>query len=72
MPDIMMCDDDKCPNRLTCYRYMAIPCEYRQSYGVDLRNNADDKCDYYWYFEIGNYKINQDLYNKEIKTNNNG
>ena len=32
MPDITMCVGTGCPLRETCYRYMAEPNEYRQSF----------------------------------------
>ena len=32
MPDIAMCKNQECPVRLKCYRFVAIPSEYRQSY----------------------------------------
>ena len=32
MPDITMCKDDMCPSRKNCYRFMAEPNPYRQSY----------------------------------------
>lgn len=32
MPDIAMCSGDGCPMRETCYRAMATPSKYRQSY----------------------------------------
>ena len=32
MPDISMCDNNACPVRNDCYRFRAIPNEYRQTY----------------------------------------
>lgn len=32
MPDISMCKNKKCTQRLMCYRYMAMPNPYRQAY----------------------------------------
>jgi hypothetical protein len=32
MPDITMCSDEKCPHRMKCYRYRAIPNGDRQSW----------------------------------------
>jgi len=31
-PDIAMCQNEVCAKKLTCYRYMATPDPYRQSY----------------------------------------
>lgn len=32
MPDFTMCTNFDCPVRASCYRYLAVPSEYRQSY----------------------------------------
>lgn len=32
MPDIAMCQNNVCPHAKNCYRYMAKPDEYWQSY----------------------------------------
>ena len=32
MPDLAMCNNDKCKRKLQCYRFMAIPNRYRQSW----------------------------------------
>ena len=32
MPDITMCDSPLCPKADRCYRFMAVPSQYRQSY----------------------------------------
>ena len=41
MPDISMCNQDHCPRRLKCYRYMAVPNPYRQSYATfDLEEDC--------------------------------
>jgi hypothetical protein len=47
MPDISMCQQDKCPVKDTCYRYMATPCPYRQSYML-ITEFDDDGCRHYW------------------------
>ena len=33
MPDIAMCQNEECPRKTECYRYMATPSPYRQAYG---------------------------------------
>lgn len=43
MPDISMCNNKLCEKRKACYRYMAIPCEYRQCYAT-----FKEPCDYFW------------------------
>lgn len=44
MPDICMCQNEKCGKKKTCYRYMAIPDRYWQSYFYPDENN----CEHYW------------------------
>jgi len=44
MPDISMCNDNKCLIKETCWRFMAIPSEFMQSYS-DFK--YDNGCDYY-------------------------
>lgn len=46
MPDITMCDSDACPQSSKCYRYMAVPNRYRQSYAHFYRG-PELKCDYF-------------------------
>jgi hypothetical protein len=40
MPDISMCQNDKCNLNKECYRYMAIPSSY-QSYADFNENNCE-------------------------------
>ena len=46
-PDITMCKGRMCPLKNTCYRYRAIPSEYRQSYFLNEPNNGDT-CEYFY------------------------
>ena len=46
MPDITMCNDIDCPQRGSCYRFLAEPNPYRQSYFA-LSPRKMDGCDYY-------------------------
>lgn len=46
MPDITMCRDSTCPMRGECYRYRAMPCEWRQSYFMGTIRKSDTECDY--------------------------
>lgn len=48
MPDITMCRDQKCPSRVHCYRYRAVPNPYRQSYFVDPGRGERERCEEYW------------------------
>ena len=48
MPDIAMCKGDNCPSKQTCYRFLATPSEYRQSYFYPTPTIVDKKCDEYW------------------------
>jgi hypothetical protein len=46
MPDITMCQDEECPRRIDCYRYVAVASE-RQSYFVESPREGDE-CNYFW------------------------
>lgn len=46
MPDITMCSGGTCPQKNTCFRYLAKPHPHRQSYFTTPPNNGM-KCDYY-------------------------
>ena len=52
MPDISMCDNNKCHVRETCYRFKVKPNPYRQSYGF-FGNKENTKCEYYSEFKPG-------------------
>ena len=47
MPDISLCKNNTCPSRKYCYRYTAIPNEFRQSYGLFEVKEDENKCEYY-------------------------
>jgi hypothetical protein len=48
MPDITMCEGKDCPLKEDCYRYTAIPNEYRQSYFMNPPYNKEEgKCDHH-------------------------
>ena len=53
MPDIAMCNNKLCSKKETCYRYMATPNPYRQSYG--MFNEKD--CDMYMVIGIWNVGV---------------
>jgi len=42
-----MCKNTICPSRKECYRFRAIPNEYRQSYSQFKPDKGDKKCDYF-------------------------
>lgn len=46
MPDITMCDNKKCPSHARCYRFMARPDRYQQSYGA-FDPGDGKQCDYF-------------------------
>ena len=46
--DISMCENRKCPSSKYCYRFTAIPSEFRQSYADFTVKNGEDKCDNFW------------------------
>lgn len=51
MPDITMCKGNKCPLKENCYRYKAIPSEYRQSYFVEPPFE-NSECEYYYKLKL--------------------
>ena len=57
MSDITQCEGGDCPLKETCYRFRAVPNEYRQSYFMEPPFK-DDKCDFYWKID-GSLKINE-------------
>jgi hypothetical protein len=59
MPDISMCDNDACPSRRLCYRYMADPDEYMQSYCNFTVYENRDKCESFWPIEPG-YRLREE------------
>ena len=46
MPDISMCDNQSCPMRHECYRFMAVPNPYRQAWFIGVAPNADGSCEF--------------------------
>ena len=53
MPDITMCSGDRCPLKYTCYRFLAEPNQYRQSFFYSppfeaTSDNTEFTCKYYW------------------------
>ena len=47
MPDISMCQNEKCLMKKTCYRFTAVP-SIRQVY-ADFKPDANGKCEYHIY-----------------------
>ena len=52
MPDISMCNNEECVQKLNCYRYRAVPNEYSQSYILLTGAKEKKDCDHFW--EIDN------------------
>jgi hypothetical protein len=48
MPDIAMCCNKACPKRSKCYRYLAVPCQFRQPYMQMAPDPATGECPYFW------------------------
>ena len=42
-----MCLNKDCKLKYKCYRFMAKPNNYRQSYS-DFKPNKDNECEYFW------------------------
>ena len=50
MADITMCSGDECPKKVTCYRFTAVACKYRQSFFFTPPFRKEDGfCDHYWW-----------------------
>ena len=47
MPDIAMCNNRYCPSRETCYRHIAAPSEFRQSYARFKFVMGKGRCNHY-------------------------
>ena len=47
MPDVTMCSGQGCPTKDTCFRYIAEPNKFRQSYFLGSPRK-DNTCDHYW------------------------
>ena len=58
MPDMSMCPGRNCPDRIECYRYMAISTYIWQSHGNFDELREEDKCEYFW--EIGDRRIRKE------------
>lgn len=49
MPDISMCNGQDCPLKDSCFRHIATPSMFMQSYFAESPFNKEkNKCDYYW------------------------
>lgn len=51
MPDISMCENINCKKRKSCYRYLAKPDEYWQSYAL-FNSEGTQSCQHYWRINI--------------------
>lgn len=67
MPDISMCSNQSCPSRLECYRFVARPNPYRQSFFVGLEpDEKTGKCEHFWQADandIAHYNAREDREN---------
>lgn len=63
MPDITKCIDHQCPKNRECYRYIAIPNDFRQSYFVESprvkEGEKKGECNYYWPIKKENEDISR-------------
>lgn len=53
MPDISMCMNQECPSHLQCYRFMAVPNPWRQSYMEFKHQEGKDRCESFVMFYEG-------------------
>ncbi|HSH24994.1 MAG TPA: hypothetical protein VLA13_05595 [Massilibacterium sp.] len=47
MSGITKCENEDCPLKEKCYRYLAPPNSERQAYG-DFKPDENGNCEYYW------------------------
>lgn len=47
MPDMTMCPGTGCPQRETCYRYLATPSEPVQTWNDFTKEREDSGCEFY-------------------------
>lgn len=47
MPDICMCQNEKCELRFECFRFSAVPNPWRQSYFLQDPAPVDGKCEHF-------------------------
>ena len=66
MPDITMCQEDKCPRRNSCYRYTARPDQYWQSYFAKKPCDDYATCREFW--DITKRQNDTDLLTDLVKT----
>jgi hypothetical protein len=53
MPDITMCKRDDCKSKKKCFRYMANPNKYYQSYfGEPYPEIKDGKCEHFYPYNV--------------------
>lgn len=58
MSDITKCSGEGCPVKQSCYRFLATPNEFIQSYFSESPYSEGKKdCDHYW--DYGNYDANK-------------
>jgi hypothetical protein len=48
MPDIAMCQNEQCPSRWDCHRYMVLPNAHLQQYTDFQPDEGQDHCASYW------------------------
>lgn len=48
MVDIAMCKRRDCPDKGTCFRYLAMEGEYQTYMILDSPTISKDTCDHYW------------------------
>ena len=58
MNDITMCQNENCERKLECYRYMAVPDDYWQSFSqyeyICYKDENNKENNYKYFYYIGN------------------
>ena len=55
MPDISMCENDKCEKSLYCLRFLSEPSKY-QSYICEIESICNKENDYEYFMEVKRLK----------------
>lgn len=48
MPDITMCKNEDCPSSYRCFRFLARPDKYMQTYGIFKPKDDQVSCVMFW------------------------
>jgi hypothetical protein len=56
-----MCVTKSCKDRLSCFRYMAEPNKFGQTYSGFFPKNGEDHCDHFWPLKDATTKLREEV-----------